>query len=118
MLGSVATTAKCITLRPLVGAYSLDQHAITIIALYTRSRLSPAAGARLRLKELPMPDLDLIKQGEQGLGVRRRRFARGGRALRYAGTRRPPARRSPASRTSNPSAQLYPWFQDIIRFFS
>jgi hypothetical protein len=32
---------------------------------------------QLRLKELPMPDLDLIKQGEQELRDRRGRFVKG-----------------------------------------
>src|SRR6266851_1630187 len=38
---------------------------------------APRAGAGLSLEELAMPDLDLIKQGEQGVRDRRGRFARG-----------------------------------------
>jgi len=34
-------------------------------------------GAGLSFEELAMPDLDLIKQGEQGVRDRRGRFARG-----------------------------------------
>src|SRR5216683_74566 len=39
-------------------------------------------GAGLSLEELAMPDLDLIKQGEQGLRDRRRRCSRPGPDLR------------------------------------
>jgi hypothetical protein len=35
------------------------------------------AGAELRLKELAMPDLNLIKQVKQGMRDRRGRFAKG-----------------------------------------
>jgi hypothetical protein len=37
-----------------------------------------SGGAGLSLWELAMPDLDLIKQGEQGVRDRHGRFARGG----------------------------------------
>src|SRR5438270_3033565 len=41
-------------------------HAIAIFLLYPPGPWHSSAGARLRLKELAMPDLDLIEQGEQG----------------------------------------------------
>src|SRR5207248_7720661 len=41
-------------------------HAIAIFVLHPPGPWHSSAGARLPLKELPMPDLDLIKQGEQG----------------------------------------------------
>src|SRR5438067_10355985 len=41
-------------------------HAIAIFVLHPPGPWHSSAGARLRLKELPMPDLDLIKQGKQG----------------------------------------------------
>jgi hypothetical protein len=44
------------------------------------------SGCRLSLEELAMPDLDQIKQGEQGVRDRRGRFARG-RSANPAGRR-------------------------------
>jgi Family of unknown function (DUF5681) len=54
-----------------------DNHAMpyshsTLLRIATRR-----AGAGLRLKELPMPDLDQIKQGEQETRDRAGRFAKG-----------------------------------------
>src|SRR5437588_3654498 len=53
----------------VVWATRFDQiydHAIATFLLYPPGPWHSSAGARLRLKELPRPDLDLIKQGEQG----------------------------------------------------
>jgi hypothetical protein len=44
---------------------------------YTLSGIGTRERVQLRLKELPMPDLDLIKQGEQELRDRRGRFVKG-----------------------------------------
>jgi len=52
-------------------------HAITTIAFYTRGHSSRQRVRDCDLKELAMPDLDQIKQGEQGARDRRGRFARG-----------------------------------------
>jgi hypothetical protein len=61
----------------------LRNHVIAILASY-----SPGVGTRqrdagLRLKELPMPDLDQIKQAEQGARAGSDGFPRGGRAIPY-----------------------------------
>ena len=53
-----------------------DNHIITIITLYAGEHRRSCAGAKLP-EELAMPDLDQIKQGEQGARDRRARFARG-----------------------------------------
>ena len=44
---------------------------------------SPGAGAGLSLEELAMPDLDLIKQEEQGLGTGAGGSAAAGRAIPF-----------------------------------
>ena len=49
------------------------------------------SGCEMRLKELPMPDLDLIKQGKQGRGTGASDFLRAGRA-------RPPGHRDHVNR--------------------
>src|SRR6266851_1653468 len=46
---------------------------------------APRAGAELSFEELVLPDLDQIKQGEQGVRDRRGRFARVRSAIRPAG---------------------------------
>jgi hypothetical protein len=52
-------------------------HAITTIAFYTRGHSTRQRVRDCDLKELAMPDLDQIKQAEQGARDRRGRFARG-----------------------------------------
>src|SRR5260221_13653443 len=52
-------------------------HAITTIAFYTRAHSTRQRVRDCDLKELAMPDLDQIKQAEQGARDRRGRFARG-----------------------------------------
>jgi hypothetical protein len=52
-------------------------HAITTIAFYTRAHSSHQRVRDCDLKELAMPDLDQIKQEEQGARDQRGRFARG-----------------------------------------
>src|ERR1700719_720532 len=52
-------------------------HAITTIAFYTRGHSTRQRVRDCGLKELPVPDLDQIKQGEQGARDRRGRFAPG-----------------------------------------
>src|SRR5437667_11530545 len=101
-------------------AYRIDHHAITVLALYTRTHSSPPVGARLRLKELLMPDLDLIKQAEQGARDRRGRFVRGRSGnpasrprgcrdhVNRAARRRRAARRIPASTAGSASSAARP----------
>ena len=52
-------------------------HAITTIAFYTRWHSTRQRVRDCDLKELAMPDLDQIKQEEQGARDQRGRFARG-----------------------------------------
>src|SRR5215475_5180355 len=47
------------------------------IRMYPRGHRHPSAGARLRLEELRMPDLDQIKQGEQEARDRAERCVKG-----------------------------------------
>jgi hypothetical protein len=66
--------AKCVELRRLSGAYGITQ------LPQSHSTLAGIQAERVRdcdLKELAMPDLDVIKQEEQGARDRRGRFARG-----------------------------------------
>jgi hypothetical protein len=46
----------------------LTNHAVAIIAWYFRGGRSPRSGGRFALMEMAGPDLNLIKQAEQGLG--------------------------------------------------
>ena len=54
-----------------------DNHIIAIVTFYAGKHRRSCAGAKLPLEELAMPDLDQIKQGEQGARDRRARLARG-----------------------------------------
>ena len=71
---SYQTMAKCVELRWLSGVW---HHAITTIAFYTRGHSTRQRVRDCDLKELAMPDLDQIKQEEQGARDQRGRFARG-----------------------------------------
>jgi hypothetical protein len=68
-------------------------HAITTIAFYTRGRSTRQRVRDCDLKELLMPDLDQIKQGEQELGTSAGGSPGVGRAIPRAA--RPPRPRQP-----------------------
>ena len=87
--------AKCVELRRLSGAYGitqLPQSHCTLAGIRTRQRVRDCG-----LKELLMPDLDQIKQGEQELGTSAGGSPGVGRAIpRAARLPRPRQPRCPA----------------------
>ena len=77
----------------------IDNHTIAIIALYSRGIRVPLSGRENRRMELAMPDLDLIKQAEQGART-------GARGLPGSALAIPTAGNAPAATKVNRAAFL------------
>jgi hypothetical protein len=73
----IYSTFLCQMRRIAPAVWGVWHHAITTIAFYTRGHSSRQRVRDCDLKELAMPDLDQIKQEEQGARDQRGRFARG-----------------------------------------